>query len=169
MKTTQTHGISETDNAKIKKLATDWLNKTPESDNQRNETRLVCPSCDQWQHDNLKGYYDCFHQCAELGYTRRIPTPAAPAQAQHSPLGGLNVEVAKSKRWPGYTWQDYQTAIVRQNHHISKVEAHAQRLADALAEMLSEVECFCADYVANKKPCPVHQAREALAEWSKSI
>jgi len=46
------------------------------------------------------------------------------------------LQKAGSVKWDGWNWKEYQTAIVRQNHHISKIEAHAERLAEALRDCL---------------------------------
>lgn len=36
------------------------------------DARPVCPNCGQYQHDNLKGFMDCFHECAAKGFAPKV-------------------------------------------------------------------------------------------------
>jgi uncharacterized protein YjbI with pentapeptide repeats len=54
--------------------------------------------------------------------------PAAPAQGE--PIEVTReawLQSAQSVQWKGWNWRKYQVAIVRQNHHISKLEAARER------------------------------------------
>jgi hypothetical protein len=51
--------------------------------------------------------------------------------------------------------------------YADKRVAERDALRLALRNMLAEVECFCADNVAYKEPCPVHAAEAALAAGGK--
>jgi hypothetical protein len=59
-----------------------------------------------------------------------------PSEDEITRLAGL--QAAKTHKWNGWDWKAYQTSITRQNHHISKVEAHAAKLAEALRDVLDD-------------------------------
>ncbi len=70
----------------------------------------------------------------------------APNKAQHSPLPDeaeitrqAGLQAARSHKWNGWDWKAYQTSITRQNHHISKVEAHADKLAGRCKEAIERI------------------------------
>jgi hypothetical protein len=54
-----------------------------------------------------------------------MTTKQQPDEAEICRQAGL--QAAASKRWTGWTWQDYQLAITRLNHHVSKLEKQQQK------------------------------------------
>src|SRR4029077_4887290 len=76
----------------------------------------------------------CGHKVTDLvdGYwTQYPPIPAEkPTKDEITRQAGL--QSAKSHKWNGWDCKGYQTSITRQNHHISKIEAQAAQLAEAL-------------------------------------
>lgn len=115
-------------------------NKTPESYNQRNETRA------NWLVVNKDSNFE--HKSAS-------------AQAQHSPqykLGPAEREEVNSLM--ASVQEDLESVLYQLVWQRDDAKAHAQRLADALTWIIGDD--------TSDEPAIV-EGREALAEWSKSI
>jgi hypothetical protein len=97
------------------------------------------------------------------------PAPAAKSETRR----GEPAHTAE--RWQSYRWQDYQAAIVRQNHHISKLEAQRDELLEAcndMAAMLERAEETVPSYVlrlmSRLNPDPMNRAEIAKVEGANN-
>ncbi len=45
--------------------------------------KKVCPNCGQWQYSPSYGgtFYDCFHECAKLGFAPKVEPDADESKA----------------------------------------------------------------------------------------
>jgi hypothetical protein len=88
-----------------------------------------------------------------------------PSEAEITRLAGL--QAAQTHKWNGWDWKAYQTSITRQNHHISKIEAHAAKLAEALRDMREGYQRMF-DVMPVAWQTYDHIAESALAEYEEA-
>ncbi len=118
----------------------------------------VCPNCQQWQNWTSRGYYDCFHDCAERGFAPKRPTPAYEIEPEAPQSMEHRVKLVKSD----------PAILNRIIERAERAEASADKLAEALRDCVTTPGALAErshEYAMRRLHTITETAQDALSEW----